>query len=354
MRLNEHIQILTPPVDSFPSVSVITLNWNGWKDTIECLESLISMDYPNFNIVVIENGSTDDSKKHISYWMKCHGRLIPPSKKANFESYYLGHECVAADINCYQIKTNSMILNIYLVLIDRNLGFAKGNNFGILFTMKEINPDFILLLNNDTIVEKSLLKNLVETAKKFPKAGIVGPKSYHYYNPNLLGCSGGKVGKWQLKIIHSYAGQPDKNQFSNVEERDFVSGTCMLISTNALRKCGLLNPLFFFGGNEDVDISLRFSSCGYKIYSTPHALLWHKGEVKKGVDLNDKRLKLYSYYALRNSILLIILNYKGLKLLTALIILQKSFIFPLLRFLKRRRSPIFLIETIKGLLSLKK
>ena len=130
-------------VDS-PFVTIIILNWNNWQDTLECLDSVSQLDYPNFKIIVFDNGSVNDSVIKI---------------KENYGS------------------------SIILLESPQNLGFAGGNNLSLEY-LKELNPDYIFFLNNDTIIEKNVLSILIEQAVTDPNIGILTPKIY-FYNPNL-------------------------------------------------------------------------------------------------------------------------------------------------------------------------
>ncbi|MCE5214153.1 MAG: glycosyltransferase, partial [Methanobacterium sp.] len=102
-----------------PKVTIVIVNWNGWEDTIECLKSLYHVNYTNFNIIIVDNHSQDDSVKKIKDYIE--------NKK------------------------------LILIVNDENYGFAEGNNIGIRYAQKNFNPDYILLLNNDTIVDKEFL-----------------------------------------------------------------------------------------------------------------------------------------------------------------------------------------------------
>ena len=123
-------------VDS-PSVAIIILNWNNWQDTVQCLESLSQIDYPNYQIVVVDNGSTDDSV----------------------------------------LQLKQIFNGISLFETERNLGFSGGVNFGI---EQAKTSDLILLLNNDTLVEKDFLTGLVRKITSNDTIGLVGGKIYYY------------------------------------------------------------------------------------------------------------------------------------------------------------------------------
>ena len=127
--------------DKYSKVTIILLNWNGKEDTIECLESLKHITYPNYEILLVDNGSTDGS-------VEC------------FRERYPGMEIIEN---------------------GENLGFAEGNNVGIRRAMDE-GADYVLLLNNDTVVDPEFLGELVKVGESDPKIGIVGPKICYYNN----------------------------------------------------------------------------------------------------------------------------------------------------------------------------
>ena len=209
-----------------PKVSIIVLNWNGWKDTIECLKSLNKITYSNYEIIIVDNGSTDES-------VKCLEKL----KK------------------------------IKLILNKENLGFAEGNNVAIRRVLKENKSDFILLLNNDTVVEKNFLTKLVKTAQKEKKIGIVGPKIYYHDKRNVIQSAGSK--------INLYLGKFPRVKSEKNTAVDFVIGACLLIKTEVIRKIGLLDKRYFLLF-EDTDWCFRAQKAGYLVLYVPNSTIWHK------------------------------------------------------------------------------
>ena len=142
-----------------PKVSIIILNWNGWQDTIECLESLFQINYPNYDIVLVDNASKDNSIKKIEDY--CNGNI---KVKSNFFRYKKENKPIKI-INLtfkdqqyffkdeYDIKGLPSQRKIFLIENQLNYGFAEGNNIGIRFSLKTLSPDYLLLLNNDTVVD---------------------------------------------------------------------------------------------------------------------------------------------------------------------------------------------------------
>jgi GT2 family glycosyltransferase len=274
-----------------PRVSVIILNWNGWEDTIECLESFYQINYPNYDLVLVDNESMDDSIYNIKEY--CEGLVKPVSQ---FFSY--NNENKPVKIFEYTNKLTELepepILSDYhdqppnqrLILIknDNNYGFAEGNNIGIKFALKTLNPDYILLLNNDTVVEPNFLTELIKTGESSSKIAVIGPKTYYYDfdgNRNVVWSVGGTVDLSHYPGYHEIfldKDHPpiDKNQLMKV---DWISGAAMLIKKDLLSE-NLLNAEYFFGC-EDVDLCIEMQSKGFKMVTNLKSVVWHKASVSK-------------------------------------------------------------------------
>lgn len=240
-----------------PLVSIIIVNWNGWKDTLECLESIFKINYPNYDIIVVDNHSQDDS------------------------------------IN--QLKNYSVNNNFKLIENEENYGFAEGNNIGIKYALKYLNPKYILLLNNDTIVDKNFLKELTSVGEKYTKSGILGPKIYSYDNPDIIWSAGCKISWKFARGIQIGSGKTDKDQYDNPEEVAYISGSAFLIKTDTIKNIGLMDNIYFLYFEES-DWTLRANQAGYKSLYVPSAKVWHKvsrsgGGISKPIGL---------YYITRN------------------------------------------------------
>jgi len=153
-----------------PRVAIIILNWNGWKDTVECLKSLCAINYPMYDVIVVDNGSIDESVEKIKEYV---------SKSGVFKGKFF-----ETDFNHPEKHVRRKILpfrqNLIVIKNKKNYGFAEGNNIGIRYATKELNPDYFLLLNNDVIVNPKFLSELVKIGEKYSKVGILGPKIYYY------------------------------------------------------------------------------------------------------------------------------------------------------------------------------
>lgn len=265
-----------------PKVSIIILNWNGWKDTIECLDSLYRIDYPNYDVIVVDNGSTDESIKMIKKY--CFGEIEVDSK---FFKYNADNKPIRVFETLEDLKHTPSDFQLYetcevnrrLILIKNkeNYGFAKGNNIGIKFALKFFKPDYILLLNNDTVVDKDFLSELIEFSER-TKADIVGPKIYYYdFNgkKNVISFIGEKIVPWKAAGKRYGANEEDRGQYDNPMEVDRVEGSCMLVRAKVFEKVGFLDEDYFLF-YEETDFCIRAKKAGFKIMYCPTAKIWHK------------------------------------------------------------------------------
>jgi len=274
-----------------PKVSVIILNWNGWEDTIECLESLYQIDYPKYDVVLIDNDSEDDSIQRMRDYSE--GKIKPESQ---FYTYnpdnkpvkiveYTKKETETHIIQDRLVEYRKLQSDRKLILIknNENFGFAEGNNIGIRYALKTLHPDYILLLNNDTVVEQHFLSELVKTGEKHGKIAVIGPKTYFYNfdgKDDVVWSVGGTVDLSRYPGYHDI--DLDDNLITDknsIMEVDWISGAVMLIKTDMLPP-KLLNSDFFFGC-EDVDLCIEISNKGFKMVTDLKSIVWHKAGVSK-------------------------------------------------------------------------
>jgi len=277
------------------NVSIIVLNWNGWKDTIECLESIYQIDYPNFNVIVVDNNSNNDSINQIKKY--CKGMVKVESKYFKYQSANKPikiEEYSEESLNKIDtINENLSSKNLFLIKNNKNYGFAKGNNIGIHFALNYLNPDYILLLNNDTVVDKLFLNELVSAAENDKKIGVLGPKvlNYNSLNGDVIDSLGGII---NLNKYPGYFGisknildKPeyfmglsndfiDKTEYSTgLLSRDWISGSSMMIKING-SPIKYLDETYYFGC-EDADLCIKMKKEGYKIVTVLNSKIWHKG-----------------------------------------------------------------------------
>lgn len=225
---------------SDPKVSVIVLNWNGLADTQECLRSLQKVTYPGYEVIVVDNASSGDDARLL---MEEFGDSV-------------------------QILRN-----------DKNYGFAGGNNIGIQYALDHSSPDYILLLNNDTVAAADFLDEMVRAAETDPEAGILGPKIYYYdFNgrKDVIWTAGGKI-RWWHTWVYDGIGHNDDDlpRYQRLATVDWISGAAMMVKRQVLDQISLLNTDYFFG-SEDVEYSLKARAHGFKAVYVPTARIWHK------------------------------------------------------------------------------
>ena len=344
----------------FPKVYIIILNYNGWADTIECLESVLRSDYPNYQVVVVDNNSPDDSMEYIEAWAE--GKLdvwvkpdhplrhlsSPPVKKPIPYVYYDREKAEKDGNNDWknglmvkplnskkeigQLSTNQPIphssispfnllttepinysIKYPLVLIQtgENLGFAGGNNVGLRYALAKDDFEYIWLLNNDTVIEKNALSMLIQKFENYRKSGerigVVGSKLLYYSEPNIIQGVGGIYNKWFAVGKHLGVFEKDKGQYDNEDEAlskiDYIIGASMLISKGFLEEIGLLCEDYFLYF-EEMDWVLRGKQKGYGIGYCHKSKVYHKEGESIGSSLEGKeKSEIADFYGLRNRII---------------------------------------------------
>lgn len=281
-----------------PKVSIIVLNWNGWRDTLECLESLYRITYPNYEIILVDNGSTDESLLRIRDYAD--GILEVKSAFFNYDhsskpisiTEYTREEAESStDLDgLIQAPKDKLIL----IKNDRNYGYGEGNNIGMRMALAR-QSSYVLLLNNDVVVDRSFLNELVLEAERDECIGFAGPKVYFYNysgRADVINFAGGVFCVSTGSARHIGVKQIDQGQFNKMRLVDFVEGSCILVRTEAIWKIGLLEA-DYFAYWEDVEWCLRGSGLGYKSGYVPNAIIWHKVGVLK----EEKSMSAYYYYA---------------------------------------------------------
>jgi GT2 family glycosyltransferase len=259
------------------AVYIILLNWNGWKDTSQCLESVLRSDYPNFRVIVCDNRSTDGSMQKITDWAE--GKLVV-DEKINEELKFLISPPLEKPLAYVQYtqaeaeeggKNDDEKIPLVLIQNDSNAGYSGGNNVGIRYALQK-NADYIWLLNNDTVVTDSTLKELVYRMQSDENIGLVGAVIYHASEPSKIQAyGGGKI----MKILGV-----DRFVYSP-GVIDYVSGTSLFIKREVIEQVGLLDEKFFFYW-EDADYSKRVLKKGWKLGVASNAIVYHKFSASVG------------------------------------------------------------------------
>ena len=223
-----------------PSVTVIVLNWNGKDLTIECLESLKQVNYSNFNILVVDNGSTDGSVELL---------------KEKFPE-------------------------VSILVLEKNLGYAAGNNRGF-DSLKPDQPEFVIFLNNDTIVDENFIEPLVKQLLTHKKASQTVPKIYYENDPKLIWYAGGIVNLWTGSIYHLGIRQYDGPAYSKTHKTKYATGCCFCMRYEEFKEFGGFDEAFPMY-SEDVDLSLWIRAAGKQVWFVPDSKIWHKVSASLG------------------------------------------------------------------------
>jgi len=230
-------------IEGQPTVVAICINFNQAQYTIDCISSILQSNYENLHIILIDNGS----KKEVV------DKMLKGLKK----SPLLSIEC-----------------------LENNLGYVQGINYGMRLGERH-NPDYYLILNNDTLIDSESVFNLVNTAEKYQQKAIISGKVYHYHSKDYLQYIGQNIdpqgGINQIPVVRDL-NEKDNGQYDMEMEMGMLDDIYWLIPIGLYKKIGGYSKLFYLYGEQN-DYAFRAIKAGYKLVYTPHAKLWHKGGV---------------------------------------------------------------------------
>jgi GT2 family glycosyltransferase len=249
-----------------PLVAVVVLNWNGLDDSIRCLSSISELAYPNVLAVLVDNGSTDGSAEELR-------PLFP---------------------NCTHIRNSN------------NLGYAEGNNVGIRHALSA-GADYVLLLNNDTIIRRDAVDRLVEVAEADRGIGILGPRVCFWDRPTLVWSEGGRMDPRQIEPAHLGEREEESSRAEEPVVVDYMPGCALMARADLLRGVGLLDPDYFLVF-EETDLCARARASGCRIVAVPRAKVWHKVSSSFGGPAST----LYLYYYHRNNLIYVTKQMRGI------------------------------------------
>lgn len=247
-----------------PVVFVIILNWNGYQDTVACVESCLQSTYLAFQILIVDNGSSDNSE---------------PLLRQRFP-------------------------DIEILQTGSNLGFAGGNNVGIRQALAS-GADYVWLLNNDTIVAPDALTELVKLAEGAPRVGMVGSKILFHGQPSTIWFAGGFWTPDGGNFLHRGFGEEDAGLYDTPCGVDFLTGCSLLVKTGLIEEIGPMREDYFLYW-EDADWSRRAVESGWELWYAPVARVWHKVSASAG-----NRSARQWYYYTRNACLFIERHRRG-------------------------------------------
>lgn len=280
----------------YPKVSLLVLNYNGGQFIKKCLGSLLKQTYPNFEVIVIDNNSTDDSVIFV---------------KKNFP-------------------------NIKIIIFDKNLGFAGGYNKAI----SKIKTEYIALINNDAVADKKWLSESMKIIMTDKKIVASTSKILFYDKPQIINSAGTKITPIGAGFDIGFGESSKKYNYN--QYNCSASGCAMIIKREAFNKIGGFDSAYF-AYFEDVDLSWRLWLYGYKIVYVSTAIVYHKFGASFGGLESPNRV----YYGERNRICNILKNFESKNLVSAIVFSTLFDLFKILKFL-RNRKVMFLYLTLKA------
>lgn len=249
---------------AWPKVIVLVLSYDGKELLEDALSSYLANDYPNFEVLVIDNGSTDGTQEYV---------------KQNFPQ-------------------------ASVLRLEQNQGYSGGFNQGLEYAFRKQQADHVLITNNDVKVDPKIVRALTRVAMEEDRVGYVTGKAYYFDQPDTLQ----SVGKYEDPIKwngpHIGGLEKDRGQYEKVTERFFIDDIFMLVTRELYEQVGGYDTNFFIQ-SEEYDWQARGKTAGFKIYYTPHARLWHKESMTIG-----KKSATKAFYDARNP-MLVVLKHKS-------------------------------------------
>lgn len=285
-----------------PSLAIVIVNWNSFEVTANCLNSLRKVNYKHYEVIVVDNGSKDDSvdqfKKHFP--------------------------------------------EVTLLRNDENRGFTGGNNTGIQYALDK-EKELIMLLNNDTIVTRNFADVLINQIKHDSSIGAIQPKILYNQERNVVWNAGGKFNSFFSLSKPVGLDQLDKGQFDEATDIDWITGCCFLVRSSVVKQIGLLDDKFFIY-YEDSDWSFKISNLGLRLRYEPAAIIYHEvgmsNHNRKGH--NEGNISPFTHYqVVRNHLFMVRRYAKGLNLIGSWLNQFFKICSYLVYFLVRRRFKKF-------------
>jgi GT2 family glycosyltransferase len=263
-------------------VCVVTINYNLSAETIPCVDSVLASLYDDFKIFLIDNGSKQDDYTNL--------------------------------LNKFATNAKVQVLRI-----ENNCGYVGGVNFGLKAAM-EINPDYYMVMNNDTILDKDAIGHLVSAAMRYDDRAIISGKVYYYDHPDILQHTGEMITDHRyINAIAPGRNEKDIGQFDEEAERDALDDVFWLLPAGIVHDVGLYCEYFFLYA-EQGDYAMRARRKGYKQIFTPKAKIWHKVSMTSGG--GDTRALRILYWRGQGTF---VFQYRNLKTKYFIIIMLKTF-----------------------------
>jgi GT2 family glycosyltransferase len=316
-----------------PRVAVVLLNWNGWRDTVECLESVFRSAYSNFHVVVCDNASSDNSLAHIKAWAEgtcdvwsppenlLRAYSFPPIQKPISFQEYTRQQAESGGGK----MSDAGAIKLTLIQTGANRGFAGGNNVALRYVMARNDTEFIWLLNSDTVVQPDALRALVEKmmsdgvmsdgvmsdgvmsdgVMSEDRVGMCGSTLFYYHEPTVIQTLGGGTFSHRLALPKHIGAQKTvsnhKESFAQLTEPlDYVMGASMMVSKKFLCDVGLMSEAYFLY-YEEIDWATRAKG-KFRLGYAPESVVYHKSGQSVG-NTSETWSATSVYYMTRSRIL---------------------------------------------------
>lgn len=289
-------------------VYIILVNWNGWKNTVECLESVFHLGYKNYRVVVCDNGSQDESLQKIKEWAQ--GHLNATAANQKLEKFVMPavkkpiafweYERMEAEAGGNPDENHPLVL----VQIGKNIGFAAANNIGLRYALSRKDLSYAWLLNNDTVVTPQALGALVERMETSARGGLCGSTLLYYAAPEKIQALGGvQHSRWKCRSTNIGLGEnfPSKIEPREVEKKmSYIMGASMLVSRRFLDDVGLMEEDYFLYF-EEFDWAQR-AKHRYELIYAPQSVVYHKGGETTRLHKQEKLSETSLFYLQKNRI----------------------------------------------------
>lgn len=296
---NEFRQTIQMPEEvencEYPLVSIVVPNWNGMAFLEKCLQSLMSLTYPKYEVIVVDNGSSDGSTDFV---------------RVNFKG-------------------------VRLIANDRNLGFAKGSNIGI----RASRGGMIVLLNNDVVVDPVWLSELVKATVASPKIGVASGIILRSKSSDVVWSAGNRIDAFTGYHWRVDYGKKLR-EVRDVDDIDYMSACALLAKREVVERIGLLDEGYFFSG-EDADWILRARKAGYEFRLVVAAIAWHEGSATSRTVMKERY-----YWNSKSNFRFLFKNFPLGYLFTALFF--QLILSPLFEVLFARRPSAYLLLKFKA------
>ncbi len=274
-----------PRVDDrneLPLLAVIVLNWNRPRETVQCIKAILASDYGRRFILLVDNGSSEESLGEIIRELESEAVVIPRSPDVDKTEPIVDKPATGTQARTSRrleaLSDEDTARRVFLIRNDRNLGYAGGNNIGIRFALSVLECELILLLNDDAQVTCGALTSLVESIGGDNQVGMVSPTVLFpadLFGEGIVESAGGRFASYFFRPRQVGYREPLTSLAGGLHDVDWIPGVCMLIRSQVFRTIGLLDESFFAYW-EDVDFSMRARQAGYRLVCDRDALVYHR------------------------------------------------------------------------------